>query len=84
MVVKLARELCTSLNLPAATPDDVFGDHTLQAFAGPSECGARSSLASRATPRPSIQFRMSGQEKSRLRIMSIVAGAILPRVTFLV
>ena len=35
--VKLARELCTSLSLPAATPDDVFGDHTLQAFIARTE-----------------------------------------------
>ena len=35
--VKLARELCTSLSLPAATPDDVFGDHSLQAFIARTE-----------------------------------------------
>ena len=35
--MKLARELCTSLSLPAAMPDDVFGDHTLQAFIARTE-----------------------------------------------
>ncbi len=36
-IVAKARELCQQLNLPAATPDDVFGDHTLQAFIARTE-----------------------------------------------
>ena len=36
-IVARARELCDTLGLDAATPDDVFGKHTLQAFIARTE-----------------------------------------------
>lgn len=36
-IVRRARELCEQLTLPAATADDVFGSHTLQAYIARTE-----------------------------------------------
>lgn len=36
-IVRRARALCEQLELPAATPPDVFGDHSLQAFIARTE-----------------------------------------------